>query len=117
MAKKTKHSNFRVVIEPELPFRWRFENQELYDGRCDDRCEEIKKQIKQHVDNVLYVSIEKDTTEICEYCQNEWEVATVDDIDVGEPDEYTWIINEPMCCNKASNEWRDKHGYPARHHP
>lgn len=46
-----------------------------YDKRMErykELCEEISDDVKRHVDNVGFVSVEKDVSHVCEYCESIW---------------------------------------------
>lgn len=95
MAKIIKKSNPRVVIEADLTFPG------LRKYPDDDRhvmCEEIVKQVKRHIDDIADVYVKYDTEEVCEFCGFSWE---------------TEDNGEPVCCNKAVEEW--KHNLEACH--
>lgn len=82
MAKITKRTNFRVVVEPET---------RIYGIRLDRverECENIVDQIKRHVDGVHSAYVEHDTEVVCSHCGYEWE-------------EEDGI---PQCCTKAQVE-------------
>jgi len=64
-----------------------------------ERCEEISKEIKRHVENVQGCGIEFDSEEVCEFCGHEWDVS----LDDSDPD---YPKGCPLCCQKAIDEWK-----------
>lgn len=93
-----RKSNFRVIVEPKglgdfgsirVSDNFWGNKPEQIEKDYIARCEEIKDQIKRHVDNVRSVEIDYDTQEICSHCGYEWEL---DEDGV------------PTCCNKAIEE-------------
>lgn len=95
--KTIKKSNFRVIIEPQrlgdlgavVTSDEFFYTEEQIPELYEDRCKEMIEQIKRHVDNVGYVYIDCEKEEICSLCG------------------YTWEQDEngiPMCCDDAVKE-------------
>ncbi|WP_458788912.1 hypothetical protein [Dyella jiangningensis] len=83
--KKGGQSNFRVVVDPRglgdfgyirtsatFLYGTTPEAYARIERDMRERCEEIAKDIKRHVDNVSYVSVESDTDYVCEHCGSEW---------------------------------------------
>lgn len=81
MGKTTKQENYRVVIEPRRLGDFGFasvgdwmvssdeaELQRLY----KERCEEIVRDVRRHVENVGSASVESDTVATCEHCGYRW---------------------------------------------
>ncbi len=73
--------NFRVVVEPRrlgdfgsvsVSDSFFGQNKERIAADYLDRCEEIAAEIKRHVDNVRYVSVEFDQGHVCEHCGDRW---------------------------------------------
>lgn len=58
----------------------------------------MEEQIKRHVDNVGYISVQYDTYEVCSHCNLTWEVSE----DNRDPD---FPKGCPVCCDKAIDEW------------
>jgi len=80
--------NIRVEVEPGVKlYRYNTDEEQIRD------CEEMVSQIKRHVDNALYVSVEWDTLEVCSFCGYDWDT----DKETG----------EPFCCQKAIEEWQN----------
>lgn len=81
---KGDKENFRVVVEPrsmgdfgsirmsEGFFYYGEGAQARKEKDYQERCEEIAAEIKRHVDNVRYVSVEYDQETVCEYCGSRW---------------------------------------------
>lgn len=85
--KTPKKSNFRVVIEPRglgdfgaiRMSDWMFVNDDAHRQRLyQERCEEIVADVKRHVDNAGYVSVECDVEYFCEHCGSAWTEASDD---------------------------------------
>jgi hypothetical protein len=79
--------NFRVVVEPRG--LGHFGSVSMGDGFISrdpkviaklyrERCEEIAAEIKRHVDNVGYVSVESDAGYQCEHCGGVWTEVSAD---------------------------------------
>lgn len=106
--KTRKQSNFRVVVEPRRLGDYGFcsmsdrlihgDDEKKINSLYKDRCEEIVDQIKRHVDNVKYASVECDTTEICSHCGRDWDESQNDT----DPD---FPKGCPYCCEAAIEEW------------
>jgi hypothetical protein len=94
MAKVIRSINWRVVIEPDDRFCHNWWKASHY----QEACEEILKQVKRHVDDSQHARIESDTSEVCEFCNYEWE--TEDD-------------GTPVCCGKAMEEFKAQGGSAA----
>lgn len=94
---KTIHSNFHVVVVPELN-TWFFDTptgQKEYD-RHSAQCREIAASIKRHVDGVASASFECNTKTVCKFCEYEPEpVETISGIDDEE------LVGMPICCDPA----------------
>lgn len=110
MAKIIRKSNFRVVVEPKgLGDYGGIRVSDSFFGRSTEeiekeylqRCNEIEEEIKRHVDNVGYISVEYDTEERCSHCGYRWEVSE-DDNDSDFPK------GTPMCCQKAIDEYNEQ---------
>jgi hypothetical protein len=85
MRKEGEKFNFRVVIEPRSLgdfgsirvsasfFYGNTDSERKRWGRdMQDRCDEIAKDVKRHVDQVGSVSVDFDQEYVCEYCGAEW---------------------------------------------
>jgi hypothetical protein len=83
MARILGHrENFRVVVEPrglgDLGFismsdRMACGNDPArIEREYQQRCEEIAQQIKRHIDNVAYASVEFDQAHVCSHCGARW---------------------------------------------
>lgn len=113
--KKTIRDNFRVVIEPRSLGNYGFVSisdsmacggdPDRIEKEYMQRCREIEDGIRRHVDDVGYVSIEFDETEVCSHCGGEMDLWPDD-----QPDD-DFLPGEPCCCRKASEEWRNENGY------
>ena len=93
MAKKLGKSDFHVIIWPK-GYSWmkaNYENEEK-------ACQEIKRQVKRHVDNVASVTVAHNSEWICEHCNRFWE-----------EDEN----GLPECCDKAQEEAPDDENCPS----
>ena len=111
--KITRRDNFRVIIEVDSSYIG-----EYFGGRrwvpteygvkaMAATAEDIVAQVKRHVDNAESVGIDYDTIEICSYCGLEWETN-------GDPDDPDWELGQPVCCDKAIEEWKSKEDEPLR---
>ena len=85
MSKKQVKSDFHVIIWPK-GCSWIPTTHEDY----EKTCQEIKRQVKRHIDNVASVAIVYDSEWICEYCNRLWE-----------EDEN----GLPVCCDKAQEKF------------
>lgn len=104
-----KKSNFNVVVEPRrlgdygcIRMSDRLvhgDDEQKINRLYQERCEEIVEQIKRHIDNIGYVSVECDTNEVCSHCGRDWEESQ-DDIDPEFPK------GSPYCCNASIEEWK-----------
>lgn len=98
----TRHSNWRVVIEPRRLGDYgyvrtsdsflRTEEDIAKDYR--ERCEGIADDVKRHVDNVAYVGVESDTESLCPYCRGAWM-----------PEEHGFN----GCCDEEVTLWKAAH--------
>lgn len=78
MAKSAKHENWRVEVYPKRLGDFGYFT--ISDSRASNdpgkeykqRCEEIKDQIKRHVDGIGSCSIECDVNFVCEFCGWQW---------------------------------------------
>jgi len=82
--KKTIKENFRVEVIPD-------EGHHAYEGLMG-QCEDIRRQIKRHIDGYEDIRIEWDTKVICEFCGSVWE--------------EEWDTELPFCCEKAQEEFK-----------
>lgn len=95
--KVTRKTNYRVVVEP----RTHIFGIALSDDTIQKDVREIESQIKRHIDNIGYLSVQHDTEETCSYCGLTWEVSE-DDSDPYFPK------GTPVCCQKAIDEHLQK---------
>jgi len=79
MAKKTTREDYRVVVWPEF-YAWRKDA-----GKSN--CEDILTQIRRHVDGIKQSYIDFTEKTFCEFCGSNWEG------------------DNPVCCDKAWEEW------------
>ena len=79
--KASSRENYRVVITPRRLGDFgmaRISESSCYKDEQDrhqkylDICENIKLEVKRHVDNVFDVSVEFDTEYVCGFCGREW---------------------------------------------
>lgn len=107
--KITRKTNFRVIVEPRAigDLGWvrtgdhLFGNAARLERMYQERCEEIRSDIKRHVDNAGWIGVECDTQELCSYCERQWEVE--------ETDEWPETPKGcPVCCQKAIDEWHSE---------
>lgn len=110
MAKIIRKSNFRVVVEPKgLGDYGSIRVSDSFFGRSEgeiekeylQRCNEIEREIKKHVDNVGYTFVKYDKEELCSHCGLGWEVAEDDN----NPD---FPKGTPVCCQKAIDEYNEQ---------
>lgn len=80
-SKTPKRSNYRVVIEPRglgdfgsirLSDSFLVRDEAERQRQYQERCEEIMADVKRHVDQVGYVSVECDIEHVCEHCGGTW---------------------------------------------
>lgn len=64
-------------------------------------CKGIKEQILRHIDDVASVSVVWEGRSICGFCSRDWEVNE-------DPKDPDLGMNEPLCCTKAQDEWREE---------
>lgn len=78
MAKTQRILGGRVVIYPRrlgnlgsvhIPDGWASDD---VGGDTVKRCEEIREQVKRHVDYAEHVEIEQDAEYVCEHCGSSW---------------------------------------------
>jgi hypothetical protein len=68
MSKKlVNKTNFRAVIYPKYFCYFKKQDKQLLAD-----CNEIKDQVKRHVDDVGYIEVECDDVYCCEFCEREW---------------------------------------------
>lgn len=87
--------NYRVVIE--ISDRRFTRDKRIFASDCKATCESIQEQVKRHIDDVGIVYIESDTQ--CEFCNCQWET----DAKTG----------EPVCCDRAQQEFNSAKGVKA----
>jgi len=95
--KVIEKSNYRIVVEPKTHIY----GVKLSEDAIQMDIKEMEQQIKRHVDNIGYLSVEHDTNTICSYCRRTWEVSE-DDTDPDFPK------GTPVCCDKAINEYNEQ---------
>ncbi len=93
--KLVKKSNYRIVVEPKTHIF----GIELSEETQKKDLRDMEEQIKRHVDNIGYISVQCDTDEVCSHCNLTWEVSE----DNSDPD---FPKGCPVCCNKAIDEWK-----------
>jgi hypothetical protein len=112
MGKIIKCENFRVEVEPRSIGDYGFAsisdyaiepNENKRNERYERICECIVEDIKRHVDDVGWVGVVYDTSEVCSFCGNEWEVNE-------DPNDEDWELGEPLCCDEATSEWKMSKG-------
>ena len=86
MGKKNFKEDYRITVWPGSRFS-------RIPGDESD-CKDIIGQINRHVDGVKECHVEFTERVICEFCKSEWE-----------EDEN----GQPLCCNKAVEEWDSQH--------
>ena len=103
MPKTRKKSNFRVEVYPYALLGQSHESE----NDLLNKCEEIKRQIKRHIDGIGSCDVDYDTELICSYCSFIWEEL--------EDYKYYYIENHkiictmsPCCCDRAVREWEAK---------
>ena len=79
-------SNYRIVVEPDSP---------LFGETTEEYCESTVREIKRHIDDLKSVYVDWDM--VCSFCGAPWEVASHDDETVKK--------GQPVCCEKAMDEW------------
>lgn len=96
------HSNHRLVITPDA-------RDVLPRGHHDATVRllnEMTAAIQRHVDHVDRVAVTWDTEAVCSHCNREWETVTADDL-ANYADAYMGcLLNEPVCCGLAAEEFR-----------
>lgn len=82
------------------------------DGDYHKRCEIIRDGMIQHR-NIIEARIEFDETHTCSHCNCLWEVLSEEDAaDPANLIDLHSIAGEPVCCDKAINEFRTERGIP-----
>ena len=80
-----------------------------YRRRCDAMLAALLK--KRHVKSGRVTCKE---THVCSFCDLSWEVLTADDVvDEGNCQDEHSVEGEPVCCEKAIDEFRQERGIPA----
>lgn len=70
-----KRENWRVVVEPRRPGNFGFARiggMTQSEEQWEADCEELKRQIKRHVDDIEDIHVECDTNHYCEHCGSDW---------------------------------------------
>jgi hypothetical protein len=83
------------------------------DGEYRERCDELLAALlrKPHVKSGRVTCKE---THVCSHCDLSWEVLTADDVvDEGNCQDVHSVEGEPVCCDKAIDEFRTERGIPA----
>jgi hypothetical protein len=106
MAKTAKKENVRVEVTQQNPRQMMIlpkqpQKQQQVEEEQIRNCQELVSQIKRHVDGIGYCDVVYDVNYYCEFCGMEWAVNT----DYNDPDS---AVGEPLCCHKASEEWKAK---------
>ena len=94
---KKEYSNFRVIVYLPAAYNYqgRKEDYILADGQ--KACEEVRSQIKRHVDNVQFTEAHWETHATCSYC--------------GLTPDCNETTGMPQCCDKAQtiyDKWAEK---------
>lgn len=99
---KVMHSNYRVVIEPDLN-NWFFgeRTDEAEYRRHSGQCNEIAKAVMRHVDGVASATFECDTKVVCKFCECDPEPLTELTGEEGE------MLGMPNCCADAQRAWKE----------
>jgi hypothetical protein len=92
--KLIKKSNYRIVVEPKTHIF----GIELSEETQKRDLRDMEEQIKRHVDNIGYISVQCDTDEVCSHCNLTWEVSADD----SDPD---FPKGTPVCCQAAIDEY------------
>lgn len=87
--KRTKYDNIRVEVAVADPWFSTAKTATERERQEMRRCEDLKTEILRHCDNVENAVIAYTRTEVCEFCESQWEV---DDAGI------------PMCCQEAVND-------------
>lgn len=96
------HSNYRLVITPDLYLRGMH-------AIAETLLDDMATQVRRHVDNVATLKAEWDTRAECSHCGREWEVVTFDDLIANRADYEGCVVGEPVCCTTAADEFRAEH--------
>lgn len=94
MTKVMKVENWRVEVE--IPKPWFVSSKETLERAYKDAGEEVVNAIRRHVDNIGEVYVSCDESEVCSFCEYDWEV-----------DEYGC----PTCCHDGIVEWGKQHPF------
>lgn len=98
---KVMHSNYRVVVQPELnEWFWGPHTHDQEYRRHSAQCEEIAKAVKRHVDGVASATFECDTKVVCMFCERDPDPLTELTGEDGE------VLGMPCCCGKAQEAWK-----------
>ncbi|MFE6931804.1 hypothetical protein ACFVDT_07205 [Streptomyces sp. NPDC057699] len=118
--KKTTREDYRIVITPRRlgDLGWMSISDRMASSDIErdtrERCEAIVKQVKRHVDNVGSVEMQFSEVHTCSYCCLTWEELTAAEATNPsyQQDEHS-IEGEPVCCDKAIDEFRAARDIPA----
>ena len=99
--KKLRKEDIKVVIIPEV---YGCADTLQGDEFIIMDCNSIVEQIRRHVDDVKYVSVEFTPKYYCEFCDREWEVWTKKD-ELENPKDEWCKEGMPTCCPKAQDEY------------
>ncbi|WP_097933331.1 MULTISPECIES: hypothetical protein [unclassified Streptomyces] len=118
--KKTTREDFRIVITPRRlgDLGWMSISDRMASDNIErdtrERCEEIAEQVKRHVDNVGSVEVQFTEVHTCSHCSLTWEVLTAEEAaDLRNCQDEHSVEGEPVCCDKAIDEFRTERGIPA----
>lgn len=87
MELKRRLKSVCVVVEAEEPW---LTSPETQDEQMVERCKEIARSIRRHVDHVAAARVEQKWIKVCPFCDQEYETET---------------SGEPLCCTAAHERW------------
>lgn len=93
--KKLIRSNVRIEVYPKVYGNYT-KDKDISFNTSKNICKNIIDDIERHVDNIFSMKIVWDNNSVCSYCGNDWE--------------QEWDNEEPMCCQKAIDEYHNNIG-------
>ncbi len=99
--RRETHSNYRVVINPDLRNTFPRGSHDAARAVLDDLAAQIRRDV---VD--VDVTAQWDPRIDCSHCGYEWEELTADAIAANPADHEGAMAGEPVCCDEAIAEFR-----------
>lgn len=109
--KKTIRDEYRLELYPDT--RYTRASQLANHDHMRQLLADIERQVERHVDGVWQIVLKWDIREECSHCGYAWEALS--EKDVANPAnliDLHSIAGEPVCCDKAIEEFRSERGIP-----